>query len=121
MSLTKAQQFFYREAGYSYDPAKETERQGRERGARRLAKAEREAREAGLRFVWETDTDGCIGCTCESNGCKCFTEEPHECLVCLAYDAEGTLAGSMGGVCEPTQAYRRVVEAELALEAGVAA
>jgi hypothetical protein len=43
-------QFFLAHAGYSYDPTKETERQGRARCARQLAKAESDASRVGIHF-----------------------------------------------------------------------
>lgn len=108
--------FFLRNAGYSYDVNVKTLKQGRAENARKLAKAERDARALGYTFEWEPDSDGCIGCDCGSPDCACSTGEPHECLVCLMRDAAGICCQSLGSVCEPSREYRRVVEAELALE-----
>lgn len=109
--------FFYREAGYSWNPQTQTRRQGRAETARKLAKAERDARALGYTFEWEYDQDGCIGCDCGNESCDCFTGTEHECLCCVARDANGNVVASLGSVCNPSREYRRVVEAELASEA----
>ena len=109
--------FFLRNAGTSCNPATQTKRQGQSEGARKLAKAERDAAALGFTFDWEYDLDGCIGCDCGSDDCKCSTGEDHEVLVCLCRDAEGVVKASLGSICEPSREYRRVIEAELALEA----
>ena len=108
--------FFLKNAGSSYDPKTQTKRQGQAAGARKLAKAERDARALGYTFEWAYDVGGCIGCDCDSPECACSTGEPHECLVCLMRDSNGKVVQSLGSVCEPSREYRRVVEAELALE-----
>lgn len=110
----RAYLFFLRNAGTSYDPKTQAPRQGKAECARRLAKAERDARALGYTFEWKPD--GCIGCDCGSPDCACSTGEPHECLVCLMRDAAGVCCQSLGSVCSPSQSYMRVVEAELALE-----
>jgi hypothetical protein len=107
--------FFLKNAGYSYDPAKETKQAGKARWARQLAKAERDARQLGYSFVWIGDDD-CIGCNCGSPDCACYTGEPHETWICLMHNESGQVVQSLGSVCEPTREYRRVVEAELAAE-----
>ena len=84
--------------------------------ARLLAKAERDARALGYTFEWTDDIDGCIGCDCDSPDCACSTGESHECLVCLMRDSHGICCQSLGSICEPSREYRRVIEAELALE-----
>lgn len=108
--------FFLRNAGFSYDPKTETKSKGRARCARQLAKAERDARALGYTFNWDADLDGCIGCGCGRGDCACAMHDPHECLNCSIWDSEGNLKGSLGSICEPSRDYRRVVEAELALE-----
>lgn len=128
MALTKAEQFFYDHAGYSYDPATETEEQGRERCARNLAAAEAYADELDWTYSWEYDESGCSGCSCDSEDCPCSSGKEHETLVCTLWrtveaeerrngrDMDNILA-SLGGICGATREYRRVVEAELASEA----
>lgn len=109
-----ATQFFYDNAGFSYDPKTETAEAGHWRSAQELANAEAWGRDAGLCFHWTIDpvtdssdwTDG----------------EPYAVWLCTAYDESGTIVASLGAVDfgpdgEPWgQPYRRVVEAELALE-----
>ena len=109
--------FFRKHVGFSYDPKRETPTQGRRRCAQELAKAEAAASEQGISFVWEADVDGCIGCDCGSRDCGCSTGTPHEVLGCIAYALDGTQLGSLWGICEPSREYKRVIEAELALEA----
>lgn len=117
MALGPNQKFFYKHAGFSYNPATQTKRQGRERTARLLAQAEKDARRLGIYFDWEVDMDGCIGCTCGGADCSCCTGVPHETLGCVARASDGEALASLWGICEPTREYKRVVEAELALEA----
>lgn len=110
--LTAAERFFWREAGYSYTPGKETPEQGRERCARNLAAAEGIAREAGYTFDWETDS---IDSSDWSDERPAWPQ-----YVCLMRDAYGNAVQSLGGVgfgkdaSGPYGDYRRVVEAELA-------
>jgi len=112
--------FFLKNGASSYNPAIETKRQGYARMARLLAKAERDARALGYTFEWEYDSDGCIGCDCNSPDCACSTGESHECLVCLMRDSHGICCQSLGSICEPSREYRRVIEAALALEEVIA-
>ena len=116
--MTTAQtdaQFFYDKSGYSYDPAKETKEQGRKRGARRLANAEAWASQTGVSFEWEQD---------DITNEEFSNSRPFYYLWrVLARDASGKVVSSLCGVDfgrdqEPWgQPYKRVVEAELALEA----
>lgn len=115
--LREATAFFHANAGYGYDPKTETAEQGRKRCAVSLARAERDARSAGITFEWGYDPDGCIGCDCGQSDCKCSTGEDHEVLDCVARDRDGVIVASLGAICEPSREYRRVVEAELAQEA----
>lgn len=112
--------FFYDHAGSSYDPKTETKEQGRRRRAEALAKAEAYAAEQGYIFSWSPDPEGCIGGDCgETDTCDhpCCQGEPHDCRVCIMYDADGeTVLTGLGSICEPSAEYCRVVEAELALE-----
>jgi hypothetical protein len=114
--LTKDEQFFYDNAGYSYDPKKETAEQGKVRCARSMASDERVARDMGVEFEWEYDAGGCSGCDCNSPDCACSTGKPHETLVAFAR-YNGEVVASCGGICGATSNYRRVMEAELAGEA----
>lgn len=124
-NMTPAEKFFYDNAGWSYDPTKETSEQGRQSCARALASAEAEARDAGLSFDWSQDHI--------TN--RDFTDDGPEYYLwsCVCRDESGEVCASLGGVdfghtgddddefAEAKQPwgdpYRRVVEAELALEA----
>lgn len=97
--------FYYDNAGYSYDPANETAEQGRERCARELARAEVYGT---IHEGWEVEW---------ADDCACSTGVPHETLICVVRDTEGNMLASCGGICEPSREYRRVMEAELMLEA----
>ncbi len=114
--MTKQEQFFYDNAGTSYTPAKETQEQGKVRGALALAHAETLAASEGFTFEWHRDEMQCIGCDCGSGDCACCegTCEP-EC--CIVRNMAGEVVGSLSGICGATREYRRVVQAELAVEA----
>lgn len=110
-----AVKFFTAKAGSSYDPKKETEAQGRARGARQLAAAEAWALGQNYSFTWEVD---------DSADSSDFSDEKPawHLWVCTMRDQHGHPVQSLGGVDfgrdgEPWgDDYRRVVEAELALE-----
>ncbi|MCR4302123.1 MAG: hypothetical protein NUV51_10970 [Sulfuricaulis sp.] len=123
-------QFFLKHAGYSYSPETESPMQGRIRVARALAKAERKARDMGISFQWEMD-DYLSSEWIDANkdgGRNC---DPWHTWYCCARppieDADtygaGEVLASLGGIDfgrdgEPWgDPYRRVVEAELAIEA----
>lgn len=107
-------EFFYKHGASSYDP--QTEEEVRREGAARLADAERIARNRGWSCNWEIDP------TIDSSD---FDDGPDAwALWCVVLrDEDGVVIGSLGGVdfgrdVEPWgQPYRRVVEAEIALEA----
>jgi hypothetical protein len=107
--------FFYKHAGFSFDPAKETKRQGRAKCAKELAKAEREARALGYRFEWIDDFS--------ANHEKEFGYSVRTCETCFCYVSDGsdddnwTIAESLSCIDDATDEYRRVVEAVLAQEA----
>ena len=117
--LTENEFFFYQNAGYSYDPKIQTEDQGHIESAKRYAKTEQSILERGLTFEWYDDPDGCIGCDCGSSDCDCASKRRHTCLVCVARDTEDQVVASLGSICEPSREYRRVIQAELAMEATV--
>lgn len=114
----RAVQFFYTHAGFSYDPKTETKVQGKRRCARALAKAEAYAYEHDWAYTWEQDS--CIGGDCgDTETCEhpCCQGTEHECLWCSLEDSRGNPLASLGSICEPSEEYKRVVKAELALEA----
>lgn len=104
-SEQKAVAFFYKNAGSSYTPGKETRAQGKRRGAQALARAEAEASARGWEVEWEEDDYG----ERAENGGPMY--------VAILKDEHGNVLGSLGGIDDDTDPYRRVVEAELALEA----
>lgn len=116
MELTKQEQFFYDNAGYSHLPAKETAEEGHLRSAREYAEAETWAIDNGYYFDWIIDSNGCSGCGCESEDCVCSTGIDHETYGCIMRSDDDKHLQSLWGICNPDAAYRRVVEAELALE-----
>lgn len=102
----QAVEFFREHAGLSYRPAVETPEQGRERGARELARAERWAKDQGIRFAWADD----------------YHDErpdytPQTCEYVVALDEDGNNLTGLGCIDDADDDYRRVIEAELALEA----
>lgn len=105
--MTKQEQFFYDQAGYSYNPKTETEEQARERCAQHLAQAETFARVNGWHCIWEPDedssADGDFGSPKVREGC-------------ILYDAENEVLESLWSIADASQDYQRVIEAELALE-----
>jgi hypothetical protein len=106
--------FFLRNAGTSYNPQRETRRQGQSRCARQLAKAERDARGLGYRFEWADDWS--VGSHVGEFGEESYPAEPNSCESCRMISPDGQTVQSRGCVDDATDAYRRVVEAELALE-----
>lgn len=115
--MTHAERFFWKNAGFSYDPAKETKAQGRRRCATALAEAESYAQDRQWSYEWEWDCEGCAGCDCGSSECACSAGTEHETLCCVLRVHRGAILASLYGICEPSADYRRVIEAELALEA----
>ena len=110
MKRTSPVQFFFKEAGWSYHPKKETPREGRMRGARELAAAEKLASEKGWSVEWEHDQE-----PYEMGDAE--TEMPGEVLCAILRDEEGKPLGSLCQIGDPSRGYRRVVEAELASQA----
>ncbi len=106
--------FFLKHGACSYTPGKETKRQGYARQARQLAKAERDARALGYAFEWSDDRS--IGSHVWEFGEKSSSEEPTTCERCVMRDSAGKVAQSLGCIDDASREYRRVIEAELALE-----
>lgn len=104
--------FFLRHAGYSYNPETQTKQQGHAACARRLAAAERDARALGYTFDWEDDWT--VGDHLKEY--DCYTKQPSTCETCIMRDSNGNVVQSLGCVDNATREYRRVIEAELALE-----
>jgi len=122
MTHTKsAVQFFHEHAGYSWNPTQgETQEHGHERTARELATAEQWAREK-LEYIWQPDP-----CADSSE----FHDGPvyglWECIAVWApwsdYEGDYVYAASLHAIdfgpdgCPWSDPYKRVVEAELAIE-----
>ena len=82
-----------------------------------LARAEDWASKQSVEYVWDGDPDTDLGdheywCTAEARG----EDHDHEGFQVVAQIPAQTLS-SLGGIIDPDDNYRRVVEAELALEA----
>lgn len=120
-----AVQFFWTHAGYGYDPKTETRAAGRLKCAKRLALAEEWARD-NVEALWVDDgeadrshfTDEYQDDGRPFFGCI-LNAKPHECPTCKQ-EIKGESAslwgidlGETGTECPE---YKRVVEAELALE-----
>lgn len=113
MTEIEAVKFFYDNACWSYDPSRETAEQGRLQSARSLARAEARRKSESAWVTWEQDD---IPFDDDVHG----PDEYGFIAILWRYnpesDAPEALA-SLGMVdAEPGHPYRRVVEAELALE-----
>lgn len=105
--------FFYDNAGWSHGPD-ETPEQGRERGARLLADAERFAIASGWTIEWEDDWmvgDHVVEYDCYEDG------GPDTCESAILRDASGEVLAALGCIDDADDDYHRVVFAELAAEA----
>jgi hypothetical protein len=110
-----AYHFFLKHAGYSYDPKTETPMQGRIKTAHKLAQAEKYAKNHDWIFEWGDDWDDPKHCD-KSNGDG--TEyKPKTCEYCYLYNDVSDVLASLSCIDDADADYRRVVEAELALEA----
>lgn len=111
--MTKAEQFFHDNAGFSYDPKTETPEQGKRNTARALARAEAYAKKAGWQFEVEPDPDAdesWMDATCRNDHGGTAWQ------VALYDETRQYVLASLGG-CYGDGDYERVVKAELALEA----
>lgn len=123
-----AYHFFLKHAGYSYDPKTEKPIDGRRRSAKTLADAERRAQALNLEYVWEDDPY-CGPDDFEFEEDKAHVRE-YGAVSCVLYrpcPEHGTdckhaeVLASLSGITESLNnaerdAYRRVVQAELACE-----
>lgn len=114
--LADAKRFFFENAGYSYDPTKETHEEGRRRCASDLAHAEEWLRNSDdLRVLWADDDDGDHSYT-DGEGFEGYTVTT--CEFCSILNESGSVIyASLGCIDDADDDYRRVVEAELAMEA----
>lgn len=107
-------QFFYENAGFSYDPKTESPEEGRRRCAVEMSYEEQRARNLGYSFSWEPD---------DLDSSEFSDDQPAWKLwVCTMYGPSGAVCNSLSGVdfgrdgIPYGNPYRRVVEAELAVE-----
>ena len=110
-TMTSAERFFWKHAGFCYDPKTETKAQGKRRCAESLAQAEQYANNLNFEFEWEFDDMPW------DPGDTDYV--PTEVLCCRIIDPKNprySLA-SLCGIADPDENYRRVIEAELASEA----
>jgi len=110
--LRRAVSFFYKNAGWGYDPKKETAKQGRMRGAIALAEAEHEGSQRGWHVTWEHDPE-----PYERGDAEPEDYEPEEVLGAVLRDENGKVLESLWSIADPDRNFARVVEAELMLEA----
>lgn len=102
--LKQAYRFMFDNAGYATPP-------GRAVCAAQLARAEAEAKQAGVTYQWDADVDCDVSWMSEAE-----RKQDHVCEYVIAR-LNGQVIGSLGGIVDATDEYRRVIEAELAAEA----
>ena len=100
--MTGAEGFFYNHAGFV--------RGKRRQGAESLAHAESVATSEGWQVEWRHDDSGYLDTRNDD-------VPPTEVLCAVLTDAAGNVLASLGCIGDPSDSYRRVVEAELAAEA----
>jgi hypothetical protein len=107
-----AWQFFYDNGAIYIDPTPE-QQQDREDRAKELAEAEEMAERLGWRSLWVHDQDGELDRPTDEAG-NPFGEEV---FVCDLVDANGDHLACLCGIWDPSEAYCRIVAAELAEDA----
>lgn len=107
-AMTTAERFFWKHAGYSVTQG-ETKAQGKRRCAIALAEAEAYAQDAAWEFDWSDSWD------CDHE--KEYGYTPETCESCLLTDADGHILASLSCIDDVSNEQRRVIEAELAMEA----
>lgn len=107
-SIDRAAAFFWEHAGWGYNKSLgETPEQGRENGALALARAEEFGRVHNWEVQWVWDGEGDHS----------YTDHVDTCEQCLVGTADGDVLAQIGCVDDADDNYRRVVAAELMLEA----
>jgi hypothetical protein len=113
--MQSAYQFFLKHAGYSYDPKTEKPIDGRRRCARELASVERIARYGDYDYHWSIDPHTDSSDFDDS-------DEPWQLWQCCMVNSDGRIVASLHGIdfgrdgSPWSSSYRRVVEAELAID-----
>lgn len=129
--MNAAIEFFYHHAGWPYDPARESFIVGKLRCAAELAQAEAWAKDSGAQYAWEyggtvecQDNDGnwetnpAVSCVLFMPCDDCTDGDIDHCTRKLSYHSRASLGGIMESENYKEQTdCRRIVEAELALEA----
>lgn len=113
MSLREAFRFFHAHSGGPVGWHAQT--------ALALAKAERYAEIAGFKVSWEDEDlpyEDCLGdhalwCSDEKSG----LHHSHEIYCAVLRDQTGEIREVLGAIIDPDPTYRRIVAAELALQA----
>jgi hypothetical protein len=105
----RAVAFFKKHGGYSTRPG-ETKKKAIQNSAERLARAEQYGTDMGWTVTWDYDQE-------EYQLEDAEEAPPSEVLVAVLRNSDGSVIGSLGGIGDPDDNYKRVVEAELALEA----
>lgn len=83
-------------------------------GSLACARAERNRIGLGARVVWHPDW--LVGSHVEEFGREVYDREPDECESATLVDADGVILGSLHCIDDADARYRRLIEAELALE-----
>lgn len=129
MAKTSDVRWFFKHAGYSYDPKTETPNQGRWRCARKAVRCEREYYARDWTFTMEPDEchdwsdtpdgadEGCCDWCNEPLNARGECSTTHEVYGAVLRDESGAVLASVWGVVDPDAAYERVLRAELVSEA----
>jgi hypothetical protein len=112
--LTKQEQFFYDNAGFSWDDKLETREQGHIRSAREYAAAETWAVQQGYSFDCEPDPDADESWMADESQ-EYRDEWSGKAWSMVMYTPKGEHCQSIGG-CYGDSDYKRVVRADLALQ-----
>jgi hypothetical protein len=110
----EAVEFFGQNAGLRIYPG-ESENQARLRAGQEYAAAEMTIREQSWSVGWLPDWE--IGSHLQEYGEAYSDGEPDTCEVATLYNSRDEILASLGCIDDATNDYRRVVDAELALEA----
>ena len=106
--LTRDERFFFDNAGYSWNPLKQTPEQGRTKGAMKLAAAEA--------AYWDAQAYASVEFKCAPDYDRRDGDDEGPMFSMWIEDGDGHFLASLHGIDDDSTAYRRVVMAELALE-----
>lgn len=125
--MSNAVKFFYEYAGFGFDPATETQAQGRLRCAKQLAEAEalylKAHQCADIGIAWEDDPDGFADYRADKRAGRLTKGDApkriERAFIWHRHEDDGRgrdWLASLHGIWDADTNYRRVVRAELALE-----